>query len=96
MSHTDISVRIANIPAIARVTEYAVYPSSQDDPGGMDLEYTICDSRGRPADWLERKLTDRQRQELDETVAEAMRVELKAAREDHAYDEWRDRQLDAA
>ena len=64
--------RIAGIPASLRVTSY--YPGSYDRYGAdsdMDyygsLEYDVCDSRGRKAPWLERKLLDveRRRHEVD-------------------------------
>ncbi len=64
----DISIqtRIAGIPCIAQVTHYMAgdpgrvsgppehcYPP---DPG--ELDWIILDRRGRPAPWLERKMTD--------------------------------------
>lgn len=59
----DVDVRILGIPAIANVTHYfrqepmgRWVDSDLDAQGYVDLEYTICDKRGRPAPWLERKM----------------------------------------
>ena len=36
-----------------------LYADNPDDYYGYsDVEFTVCDRRGRPAPWLERKLTD--------------------------------------
>ncbi len=59
-----MDIRIAGIPAIARVTHYVNtrgnYSSQAMDPdeyyGFKELEFDVLDSRGRPAKWLERKL----------------------------------------
>jgi len=71
--------RIAGIPAALRVTDYspgAMDPHSVDSD--MDyygwLEYDVCDSRGRKAPWLERKMTDVERRGLETDLERAIRA----------------------
>lgn len=70
----QITTRIAGIPAVARVTyahytrpNYASWASPEDYYGGWTLSWEVCDRRGRPAPWLEKKLskTDRNRIEAE-------------------------------
>ncbi|MEY4074733.1 MAG: hypothetical protein RJA29_2090 [Pseudomonadota bacterium] len=68
----EITTRVAGIPAVARVTyshytrpNYASWASPGDYYGGWTLDWEICDSRGRPAPWLERKLTDAERERIE-------------------------------
>ena len=56
--------RIAGIPCVIRVDhffrqapDYGTWDSDLDCSGYIEAEYTICDRRGRPAPWLERKRT---------------------------------------
>lgn len=56
--------RIAGIPCVIRVDhffrqapDYGTWDSDLDCSGYIDADYTICDRRGRPAPWLERKRT---------------------------------------
>jgi hypothetical protein len=68
----EITTRVAGIPAVARVT-YAHY--TRPDPttwandidywGGWVVDWEICDSRGRPAPWLERKLDEADRRRIE-------------------------------
>lgn len=56
-----IPIRVAGIPAIARITHLHVQKpnlradNDMDYLGYEELCYDICDSRGRPAPWLEAK-----------------------------------------
>jgi hypothetical protein len=78
MSHyiIEIETRVAGIPAIIGVSDYKYYrpdrsyrsPSSEDFYGGYVFEYDILDKRGRKAEWLERKLTNNCRDEIDELI----------------------------
>ena len=64
----EIQTRVAGIPCLARATyHYHQAPhkgsahtcdSDMDFYGYDDLAFDVLDQRGRPAPWLERKLTD--------------------------------------
>lgn len=75
-----IEARIQGIPCLIDVTHYAAnlpgrysgppescYP---DDP--EEIDFTVCDQCGCPAPWLERKLTVRDRQEIETLVSKHM------------------------
>lgn len=51
MSPMDLDWRIAGIPCRVRLTTY------ERGPEGC-IEYDMLDSRGRPAPWLARKVSD--------------------------------------
>ena len=63
-----ISHRIVGIPCLIKVTEFNVVkpwrgsvhtcPSADDWYGYTDIDFEVCDRRGRPAPWLEKKLSD--------------------------------------
>jgi len=46
--------------------------SDMDYYGYTESEWVVLDSRGRPAAWLERKLTDADRSRIEQEVSEAM------------------------
>jgi len=62
-----INFRLAGIPCLIGVTEFhkvapwkgsaASCPSSDDWYGYTTVEFEVLDCRGRPAPWLEKKLT---------------------------------------
>lgn len=60
-----IDSRVAGIPCQIEVVTYERVrgsfsynaPSDLDYSGYTDCEWNVCDRRGRPAAWLERKLT---------------------------------------
>lgn len=75
MLHT----RIAGIPCKVDVTHYLHQrpmgmraASDVDCYGYTECEFTVCDLRGRPAAWLERKVTDADRERIAAEYAEAM------------------------
>ena len=76
MSDT-IEMRIAGIPAIIEVTDYVQVrgsfaydaPSADDYYGYEEMDYVICDRRGRPAPWLERKVTPEIRREIESAIS---------------------------
>jgi hypothetical protein len=65
----EFEIRVCGIPAIARVTHYRPGdpgrtwgpPERCYPPEPAELEWVVLDRRGRPAPWLERKLTDAER-----------------------------------
>lgn len=82
MTYPTVETRVAGIPCLAKVLTYKVTPpwrgSSHTCPSDVDwhgyteCEYEVCDQRGRPAPWLERKLTDDDRQRIECDIAEKL------------------------
>lgn len=77
---SEFDVRVCGIPCIVRVTYWERYvPAYISGPpencypaeGGCG-DYELLDRRGRPAKWLERKMTDRDWDELEEKVFNLM------------------------
>lgn len=75
---TYVNTSVAGIPCTVEVLTYLNVPGSHSYHAASDLDYygysevewTLCDRRGRPAPWLERKLTpadeDRILQDIDD------------------------------
>lgn len=74
-----IEATVQGIPCLIKVTHFspgspgryygpaeACYPA--EDP---EFNYDILDRRGRPAPWLERKVTDTDRERIGELILEA-------------------------
>lgn len=65
-------MRVAGIPAIARVTNfypghggnYTGHPDFRYPKEYPEIEFEICDKKGRPAPWLERKIDDQEKEDL--------------------------------
>lgn len=72
----EFDTRVCGIPCIVRVTYWEAYlpakvfgpPESCYPAEGGEGDWEILDTRGRPAPWLERKMTDRDRNLLSEEV----------------------------
>lgn len=79
----DIQTRVAGIPCVVRVTYFA--PADMGCTGGEadfwrppsppDIEYHVLDRRGRPAPWLDRKLTNEARARLERDLIEYLEAE---------------------
>lgn len=76
----EFEARVCGIPCIVRVTSWEAYvPAKVSGPpehcypaeGGYG-DWEILDSRGRPAPWLEKKMTGAERQEVDAFLFEKM------------------------
>ena len=76
----EFETRVCGIPCIVRVTSWEAYvPAQVSGPpeycypaeGGCG-DWEILDSRGRPAPWLEKKMTGAERQEVDAFLFEKM------------------------
>lgn len=59
-----METRIAGIPCMIRIDHFRCrapdrnsWASREDYEGYTEMDYTVCDQRGRPAPWLERKMT---------------------------------------
>lgn len=77
-----LTTRIAGIPCKVEVTHY-LHQEAQgrwasndaDARGYTELEFVVCDQRGRPAPWLEAKVTAADRSRIAaEYRAELMEV----------------------
>lgn len=75
----QIETRVAGIPAIARVTRFfrqrPLGPSAHSDldcDGFTEIEFDICDRRGRLAPWLERKASPRDLERIEGELIEHM------------------------
>lgn len=92
-----IEARISGIPCLVQVDSYDTVPpcrgsartapSEMDYRGGAEVEFTVCDRNGRPAPWLERKMSDDERTTIEERII----ADHKGAEDDQRYDEERDR-----
>lgn len=79
----EFEIRVCGIPAIARVTFYRPgspgYLSGPPEycypPEPTELEWVVLDRRGRPAPWLERKLTDAERVRIERELIEYLEAE---------------------
>jgi len=82
---TDVRCYYGDLPFVARVTYHKVVPpwpgscytapSDMDYYGYTECEYEVLDRRGRPASWLERKLTQKNDDHIRENIDEYMRKE---------------------
>ena len=63
----NLPIRAHGIPALANVTNYIPYtPATWYEPAdGPEVEWELLDRRGRPAPWLDRKLTSAERWEIE-------------------------------
>jgi hypothetical protein len=72
-----IHTRIAGIPCTIQVGRVFVQepmgPSADSDwdcYGYSEIEFTVCDRRGRPAPWLERKMTYDEKSDIETLILE--------------------------
>jgi len=71
-----IESRVAGIPCIIGVMNYTKVrgsfsrnaASDMDYYGYCESEWEVCDRRGRPAPWLERKLNQSERDRIEQTI----------------------------
>lgn len=74
----EIESRVAGIPCIIGVIHFdgadgsysASAPSDVDYYGYVEVEFEVCDRRGRPAPWLERKLSDNDISRIEDEVSD--------------------------
>ena len=77
----EIEARVAGIPCLIGVTHYHSVRGSYSRNAASDLDYhgytevewEVLDRRGRRALWLERKMSDFERDEIDDLVNEKMK-----------------------
>ena len=76
----EIETRIAGIPCLIGVSSFAAvkgsYSSRADTAeeyyGYAETSWDVLDTKGKPAAWLERKLTPEDHQRIEEEIFEAM------------------------
>jgi hypothetical protein len=72
----EIETRVAGIHCIIGVEEYQEGSGDKWCDSDMDYygysEWVVCDRRGRPAPWLERKLTDSDRSRIESEIADQL------------------------
>jgi hypothetical protein len=76
----EIESTVAGIPCLIGVTEFSSVrgsysyhaDSDMDYYGYTESEWVVLDRRGRPAAWLDRKLTGADRSRIEQKVAETM------------------------
>lgn len=74
----EIETRVAGIPCLIGVVEFSRArgsysynaPSDLDYYGYVECEWEVCDSRGRKAEWLERKLDAKATAEIETVIDE--------------------------
>lgn len=68
----EIEHRVSGIPCLIGVITYETEPQTWDEPGYTDMEWEILDRRGRPAPWLERKVTAQEEASIEEAIYHEM------------------------
>ena len=78
----EIETRVSGIPCIAKVTHFFrqaphrgsahTCDSDMDYYGYTECEFEILDRRGKPAAWLGRKVTDDDRQRIEQEITEQL------------------------
>ena len=87
----QVPVRARGIPALAGITYYDYQAPLRGSPylcacsddfyGHEELEWVILDRRGKPAPWLDRKLTQADREEITRALLERAATARRAERE---------------
>ena len=74
----DFETRVQGIPCIVQVMHHSYVESSpsadasEDYLGGWELDWHLCDLRGAPAPWLEAKMTDEDRERVEDEIIEEL------------------------
>ncbi len=73
-----IEARVCGIPCLIQVDSYHHQPpqgihadSDMDCYGYTEIDFTVCTTKGKPAAWLERKMTDADREAVELLVMQA-------------------------
>ena len=80
--HSEIDTRISGIPCGIRVDrvdgqdgDSSNDASDWDHNGYADIEFTVLDSKGYPAPWLQAKLTDEEIADIENEILESRKEE---------------------
>ena len=74
----QVESRVAGIPCLIEVTHYFNEPGSAsacnpwDYYGYTEIEFNVLDRRGRRAEWLERKLTRKDEERIENEIIDAI------------------------
>ena len=76
----EIESRVAGIPCLIGVTYFESVRGSYDYHAVSDMDYhgysesdwVVCDRRGRPAPWLEKKMTSKDESRIEREIAKHM------------------------
>ena len=88
-----IDTRIAGIPCVVEVLYYQPAdpgwtlgpPEKCWPPSPAVIEYRVCDRRGRPAPWLERKMTEKDRERIEAEIEDAIKRQRQDVDSDAIY-----------
>ena len=77
-----IESKISGIPCLIKVTHCHIVPgtfsyhagSDLDYHGYSDIDFEVCDQHGRPAPWLEKKMTDKDIERICQEIEEAQHL----------------------
>ena len=75
--------RISGIPCYIQVDRFFIQKplgpmcdSDWDAHGYTDIEFTVCDRNGRPAPWLEKKMSYDDQQRIEVEIEESHRMRM--------------------
>jgi len=77
---SDYPIRVlGGLPAIARVDSYypIIHATWHHTEEGGEVEFELLDRRGRQADWIEKRLTPKERELLEDEVYELASTDYK-------------------
>ena len=76
---STMEARVAGIPCLIEYRVYGHYEPAKTNAPPEDcyeaqypeVEFEVLDQRGRPAPWLEKKMTDAERERIEDEILEA-------------------------
>ena len=84
---TQLDIRVAGIPAVADITHFVHVPpfsgsshicdSSDDYYGYTEIEWDLLDRKGYPAKWLKKKLTAKEKFQIESDLIETLKMREK-------------------
>ena len=85
MSHDYPITVLGGLPCIARVHSfYPIIPATWHHPEeGGEVDWELLDRRGRQADWLEKRMTEKERQRLEDEVYDLAATDYKNRYDDY-------------
>jgi hypothetical protein len=102
MSADLIAVRVCGIPAAVRIDSYCPgdpgrytgHPDGRYPSEPAEIEWTVCDRRGRVAPWLARKLDQRERERIERELIAQIERERRESVDDARIEAYRSRYSD--